>query len=119
MTGRTASWPGPAGTATTLGLAMAKLVVTLLVPAGQPVLVAIDDTLCGRRRQEGLGRGWFHDGSAQGPGKTRRGNNWVVAAIVVRLPFTPARRPAGAGQTGRQGHQLGVAAVAGPPHERR
>jgi hypothetical protein len=30
---------------------------------------------------------WFHDGSAQGPAKTGRGNNWVVLAIIVRLPF--------------------------------
>ena len=30
---------------------------------------------------------WFHDGSAQGKHKTGRGNNWVVLAIVVSLPF--------------------------------
>jgi hypothetical protein len=28
---------------------------------------------------------WFHDGSAPGPAKTGYGNNWVIAAIVVRL----------------------------------
>ena len=33
-----------------LGLAIAKLVVAVLVPAGQPVTVAIDDTLFKRRR---------------------------------------------------------------------
>src|SRR5271169_1133744 len=27
-------------------------------------------------------------GFLQGPRKTSRGNNWVIAAIVVRLPFT-------------------------------
>ena len=32
-----------------LGLAVAKLVVELLVPAGEPVLAAIDDTLFRRR----------------------------------------------------------------------
>jgi SRSO17 transposase len=32
-----------------LGLAAARLVVTLLVPAGEPVTVAIDDTLFRRR----------------------------------------------------------------------
>ncbi len=32
-----------------VGLAVAKLVVTLLVPAGQPVTIAIDDTLFRRR----------------------------------------------------------------------
>jgi hypothetical protein len=30
---------------------------------------------------------WFHDGSAPGPAKTGYGNNWVIAAIVVRLPI--------------------------------
>ena len=30
---------------------------------------------------------WFHDGSAAGPDKTGYGNNWVIAAIIVRLPF--------------------------------
>ena len=29
---------------------------------------------------------WFHDGAAPGPAKTGYGNNWVVAAVVVRLP---------------------------------
>lgn len=32
-----------------MGLATARLVVSLLVPAGEPVLVAIDDTLFKRR----------------------------------------------------------------------
>jgi hypothetical protein len=78
-----ARWDGDA-----LGLAMAKLVVTLLVPAGQPVLVAIDDTLFRRRGKKVWAAAWFHDGSAQGPRKTGRGNNWVITAIVVRLAFT-------------------------------
>jgi DDE superfamily endonuclease len=69
-----------------LGLAAAKLVVTLLIPAGEPVLVAIDDTLF-RRRGKVWAASWFHDGSAQGKHKTGRGNNWVVLAIVVSLPF--------------------------------
>jgi hypothetical protein len=30
---------------------------------------------------------WFHDGSATGAHKVGYGNNWVIAAIVVRLPF--------------------------------
>jgi hypothetical protein len=74
-----------------LGLAAAKLVVALLVPAGQPVLVAIDDTLFKRRGKKIWAASWFHDGSAQGPAKTGYGNNWVVAAIVVTLPAI--RRP--------------------------
>ena len=31
--------------------------------------------------------GWFHDGSAAGQAKLGFGNNWVVAAIIVTLPF--------------------------------
>jgi DDE superfamily endonuclease len=70
-----------------LGLAAAKLVVALLVPAREPVTVAIDDTLFRRRGKKVWAAAWFHDGSAPGPAKTGYGNNWVVAAIVVRLPF--------------------------------
>jgi hypothetical protein len=31
--------------------------------------------------------GWFHDGSAAGQTTLGFGNNWVVAAIIVTLPF--------------------------------
>ena len=70
-----------------LGLAAAKLVVKLLVPAGEPVVVAIDDTLARRRGKKVRAASWFHDGSAPGPAKTGYGNNWVIAAVVVRLPM--------------------------------
>src|ERR1039457_6475556 len=70
-----------------LGLAVAKLVVALLVPAGEPVTVAVDDTLFRRRGKKVWAASWFHDGSAAGPAKTGYGNNWVIAAIVVRLPM--------------------------------
>ena len=39
-----------------LGIAVARLAVSLLVPDGEPVTVAIDDTLFRRRGEEGLGR---------------------------------------------------------------
>jgi hypothetical protein len=70
-----------------LGLAAARLVVSLLVPAGAPVDVAIDDTLLKRRGKKVWAASWFHDGSAPGPAKTGYGNNWVVLGIVVRLRF--------------------------------
>jgi hypothetical protein len=70
-----------------LGLTAARLAVALLVPAGEPVLVAIDDTLFRRRGKNVWAASWFHDGSAQGRHKTGRGNNWVVLAIVCRLRF--------------------------------
>ncbi len=69
-----------------LGLAAARLVVSLLVPTGEPVTVAIDDTLFRRRGKKVWAASWFHDGSAPGPAKTGYGNNWVIAAVVVRLP---------------------------------
>lgn len=31
--------------------------------------------------------GWLHDGSAAGRLKVGYDNNWVVAAIIVTLPF--------------------------------
>jgi DDE superfamily endonuclease len=71
-----------------LGLAAALLVVSLLVPAGAPVEVAVDDTLFRRRGKKVWAASWFHDGSAAGPAKTGYGNSWVVLGIIVRLPFT-------------------------------
>ena len=71
-----------------LGLAAALLVISLLVPAGAPVDVAVDDTLFKRRGKKVWAASWFHDGSASGPATTGYGNNWVVLGIVVRLPFT-------------------------------
>ena len=69
-----------------LGLALARLVVSALVPAGQPVTVAIDDTLFRRRGKKVWAASWFHDGSAAGRDKTGYGNNWVIAGIIVTLP---------------------------------
>jgi hypothetical protein len=69
-----------------LGLAAARMVVSLLVPAGAPVDVAVDDTLFRRRGKKVWAASWFHDGSAQGPAKTGYGNNWVILAVTVRLP---------------------------------
>jgi hypothetical protein len=70
-----------------LGLRAARLAVSLLVPDGQPVEAVVDDTLFKRRGKRIWAASWFHDGSAPGPDKTGYGNNWVVLAIVVRLPM--------------------------------
>ena len=56
-----------------LGLAVAKLVVALLAPAGQPVTVAIDGTLFRRR---GKRPAWHRD--FRPGGAPRRG--WVLSA---------------------------------------
>ncbi|MBK5249057.1 MAG: transposase [Actinomycetales bacterium] len=70
-----------------LSAVLTRLVVDRLVPAGEPVLVAIDDTLFHRRGPKVHAASWFHDGSAPGGRKVGYGNNWVIAAIVVRLAF--------------------------------
>jgi DDE superfamily endonuclease len=70
-----------------LGLAVAKLAVSLLVSEEEPVTVAIDDTLFKRTGRKVHAISWFHDGSARGPHQVGLGNNWVVAAIIVTLPF--------------------------------
>ncbi|MCA1671439.1 MAG: transposase [Actinobacteria bacterium] len=66
---------------------LARLIVRLLVADDEAILVAVDDTLFSRRGPKVHAAGWFHDGSAQGERKIGYGNNWVIAAIVVRLGF--------------------------------
>jgi hypothetical protein len=75
-----------------LGLAVARLVVDRLLPAGSPIVVAVDDTLFRRWGKKVHHALWTHDGAAQGPAGIGRGNRWVIAGIIVRLPF--ARHPA-------------------------
>jgi DDE superfamily endonuclease len=70
-----------------LGLAVAGLVVKYLVPADQPVTVAVDGTFFRRWGRKVAEARWAYDGSAQGGKKIAFGNTWVIAAIVVRLPF--------------------------------
>jgi hypothetical protein len=70
-----------------LGLLLAEVIVACLLVPGAPVTVAVDDTLFRRRGKKIYGVGWFHDGAAAGPAKLGFGNNWVVVAIVVTLPF--------------------------------
>ncbi|HVH24229.1 MAG TPA: transposase [Pseudonocardia sp.] len=124
-----------------LGLVVARMVVTRLLGPGEPILVVIDDTLFKRWGRHVHGAHWTHDGAAQGGKKIARGNRWVVAGIVVRLPFCTApvclpvlmRLWAGKGTTtpvelaaqllkllvaefpGRQVHGVGDAAYHGKP----
>lgn len=71
-----------------LGLAVARLVVDRLLEADASITVAVDDTLMRRWGKRVHHAFWTHDGAAQGPAKLGRGNRWVIAGIVVRLPFT-------------------------------
>lgn len=65
-----------------VGLALARLVVDRLVPAG-PLTVVVDDTLFHRAGKKVWAAGWFHDGSAKGDRQVGFGNNWVVVGLVV------------------------------------
>lgn len=70
-----------------VGLMLAELLVAHLLVPGAPILLVVDDTLFHRRGKKIHGVGWFHDGAAMGNTKVGHGNNWVVVAIVVTLPF--------------------------------
>src|SRR5690242_4861754 len=72
-----------------LGLAVAGLIGTRLLPAGGPLLVAVDDSLFRRSGRRVHGAAWCHDGAA--PTRTGRavawGNCWVIAGLIVSLPL--------------------------------
>jgi hypothetical protein len=70
-----------------VGLALADLIVARLLPAGAALTVAVDDTLFKRSGTKVFGVAWHHDGAAKGPKPIGFGNCWVVAGIVVQLPF--------------------------------
>ena len=77
-----ARWSGDA-----LGLALADLIVAQLFPAGSALTIAVDDTLFKRSGKKVFGVAWHHDGAAKGPKPIGFGNCWVVAGIIVQLPF--------------------------------
>jgi hypothetical protein len=73
-----------------VGLAVLGLVVERLLPAGEPVLIAVDDTLFRRSGRRVHAAAWLHDGAAKGPKKQDKvswGNCWVIAGVVMALPF--------------------------------
>jgi hypothetical protein len=73
-----------------LGLAAARFIVERLLGPDEPIVVAVDDTLFKRWGRLVHHAYWTHDGAAQGKNKLGRGNRWVIAGIVVRLPFATA-----------------------------
>jgi SRSO17 transposase len=70
-----------------LGLAVARLVVPLLVPPGDPLTVAVDDSVFRRSGRKVYGAGWQYDGSSPSQNKLSFGTCFVTCGIVVRLPF--------------------------------
>lgn len=71
-----------------LGIAVARLLVARLLEADAAITIAVDDTLFRRWGPKVHHAFWTHDGAAQGPAKLGRGNRWVIAGIIVDLPFT-------------------------------
>lgn len=69
------------------GLAMTDLIVMLLLQTDAPIVVVVDDTLFKRAGKKVFGTAWHHDGAAKGPKPIGFGNCWVIAGIVVDLPF--------------------------------
>ena len=70
-----------------LGVAVAKVVVAWLVPAGAAVTVAVDDSVFRRCGRKVYGAAWQHDGSSPARDKVSFGTCFVVAGIVVALPL--------------------------------
>jgi hypothetical protein len=73
-----------------VGLTVLRLIVGHLLPIGGPLLVAVDDTMFRRSGRKVHAAHWGYDGSlkvAKGNQKLSRGNTFVVAAVVVTLPF--------------------------------
>src|SRR5438874_13002095 len=73
-----------------VGLVLVGLIVTGLLPAGVPVLVAVDDTLLRRSGRKVAGAAWCYDGARKGPkgGQTSCGSCFVVVCNVVKLPIS-------------------------------
>jgi hypothetical protein len=91
-----------------LGLAAAGFVVEHLLDPDAPIVVAVDDSLFKRWGRLVHHVFWTHDGSAQGKAKIGRGNRWIIAGIVVRLPFctAPGVSAGAVPLVGRQGQRL-------------
>jgi hypothetical protein len=75
-----------------LGVLLCLLLLTHLAPFGL-VAIAVDDTLCHKRGQKVAFGGIFLDPvlSTRSRKILRFGLNYVVVAVVVRLPFRPDR----------------------------
>jgi hypothetical protein len=70
-----------------LGVSVARLAVRVLVPAGEAIIVAVDDSVFRRSGRKVHGARWQYDGSSAARNKLRFGTCFVTAGIVVRLPF--------------------------------
>jgi DDE superfamily endonuclease len=81
-----ASW-----SADQLGLVLLDLILAVLVGAGAPVRLVVDDTLFRRSGRKVYGAAWHHDPLGIGRRAVAWANNWVVVGVLVCLPW--CRRP--------------------------
>jgi hypothetical protein len=70
-----------------LGLVVLDLITQTLVPAGAPVVLAVDDTLWRRAGRKIHGTAWHHDGNGPSRHRPAWGHRWVVVGVVLNLPF--------------------------------
>jgi hypothetical protein len=71
----------------TLGMYLSRLIVRTLLDDGAALTVAIDDTLFKKRGRKVYGAAWQHDGAARSEKPVGYGVCFVVAGLVVELPF--------------------------------
>jgi DDE superfamily endonuclease len=109
-----------------VGLALTDVIVRCPLSADSPITVVVDDTLFKRSGKKVFGAAWHHDGGAKSPKPIGFGNCWVVAGIVVHLPFCsrPVCLPVLARlwrprRTGKLAHALQMAELIAARHPNR
>jgi hypothetical protein len=71
-----------------LGLGLLDVIVERLLDSGEPLVLAVDDTLLHRLGRKVHATYWHHDATANSDQATVAwGNNWVVIGVNVTLPF--------------------------------
>jgi hypothetical protein len=104
-----------AWSADAVGLVVLRLAAGWLVPAGGPVVIAVDGTMFRRAGRNVHAAYWGYDGSLKVPKdgkKGSRGNTFVIAAVIAGLPFLrrPVAQPTAA-RLWRRGHADRAAAA--------
>jgi DDE superfamily endonuclease len=99
-----------------VGLLLLDLITQTLVPAGAPIVLAVDDTLWRRSGPKLHGAAWHHDGNGPARHRPAWGHRWVVVGVITRPPcMRPGGVPADPGAAvdprGPRPHPPG----AGPP----
>jgi hypothetical protein len=70
-----------------LGLVLLELICATLVPAGAPLVLAVDDTLWRRTGRKLHGVAWHHDTAGPGRHRPAWGHRWVVVGVICHPPF--------------------------------